>query len=106
GLGEVAATVDPFDARAGPHPRSLGRGVLVLPVEGLDVLAARLAAATGEVGQPPPDRPFRAHITLARARRPGALAGVGELAGGVSGRWQVTEIALVQSELRHDGARY
>jgi 2'-5' RNA ligase len=105
-LTEVAATVDPFDARAGPLPRSLGRGVLVLPVEGLDALAARLAGATREIGQPPPDRPFRGHITLARARRPGALTGLDKLAGAMSDQWSVTEITLVQSDLQPEGARY
>jgi 2'-5' RNA ligase len=105
-LNQVAATVEPFDARAGPLPRSLGRGVLVLPVGGLESLATRLAGVTKEVGQPPPDRLFRGHITLARARRPAALVGLAKLTGGASDEWRVTEITLVQSDLRPDGARY
>jgi 2'-5' RNA ligase len=79
---------------------------LVLPVEGLDALAHRLAGATREMGQPPSDRPFRGHVTLARARRPAALTGLAKLAGGVADEWRVTEITLVQSDLRPDGARY
>jgi 2'-5' RNA ligase len=105
-LDDVTATVDPLDARAGPRPQSLGRGVWVWPVEGLEPLAGRLAGATKDVGQPPPDRPFRGHITLARARRPAALAGLEQWAGGLTEQWRVTEITVVQSDLRPDGARY
>jgi 2'-5' RNA ligase len=111
-LGKVATALDVFEVRADPAAQSLGRAVWVLPVAGLDTLAARVAEATRGVGQPPPNRPFRGHITLARARRPGALAGLrtsmsltqGE--AGASGRWRITEITLVRSDLRPEGARY
>jgi 2'-5' RNA ligase len=106
-LAEAAALTPPVEARAGPSPHALGRGVWVLPVEGLQALAGRVAAATREIGQPPPDRSFRGHLTLARARRPAALSGLAELVPGeLSARWRVTEITLVQSDLRPDGARY
>jgi 2'-5' RNA ligase len=109
-LEQVAAEADPVDVTAGPAPRGLGRGVWVLPVDGLEALAARVALATGEIGQPPPARPFRGHITLARARRPDALAALRSSApargAGLSARWLATELTLVQSDLRPDGARY
>jgi 2'-5' RNA ligase len=106
-LGSVTAQLEPVEASTGPGPRALGRTVWVLPVEGLGTLAARVASVTRQVGEPPPERPFRGHITLARARRPAALGGLDTLAGGQIGeRWRVTEITLVQSDLRPQGARY
>jgi 2'-5' RNA ligase len=133
-LDRVAAQLEPVEVTSGPAPVALGRAVWVLPVEGLGALAARLASVTAEIGEAPSDRPFRGHITLARARRPAALAGLhapvggrvdpvadrragrvaggvadgvaGGVADGVAGRWRVTEITLVQSDLRPDGARY
>ncbi len=51
---------------AGPRARRLGRGVFVLPVTGLESLAAAVGRATAGIGKPPEPRPFRGHITLAR----------------------------------------
>lgn len=56
------------DVRMGPGVERLGRGVLVVPTPGLGDLAARVASATGHLGQPPPDRPFTGHVTVARYR--------------------------------------
>jgi RNA 2',3'-cyclic 3'-phosphodiesterase len=103
-LGRVAAATAPVKAGAGPGPRRLGPSVWVLPVEGLEGLAESIARATREVGQPPSDRRFRGHITVARARRPGALAGLP--AAGVCDQWMAGEVTLVSSDLRPDGARY
>jgi 2'-5' RNA ligase len=103
-LGRVAAETAPVKAGAGPTPRSLGPSVWVLPVAGLEGLAESIARATGEVGQPPPGRRFRGHITVARARRPGVLVGLP--AAGLSDQWMVAEVTLVSSDLRSDGARY
>jgi 2'-5' RNA ligase len=103
-LGRVAAATAPPRASAGPAPRRLGPSVWVLPVEGLESLAESVADATREVGQPPPGRRFRGHITVARARRPGALAGLPVT--GVSDQWTVGELTLVSSDLRPQGARY
>lgn len=81
------------DVRMGPGVERLGRGVLVVPARGLEGLAARFAGATAHVGQPPPDRPFRGHVTVARYR--------GEPPDGYAppfgARFAVTEIALVRS---------
>ena len=52
--------------RLGPQVEPLGRGVLVVPARGLEELAAGVAAATRRLGDPPPDRPFAGHVTVAR----------------------------------------
>jgi 2'-5' RNA ligase len=91
-------------AVAGPSTRRLGDAVWVLPVDGLAPLADAVAAATAEIGEPVPSRPFRGHVTLGRARRP---AGLRDLPGGaIEAAWDVEEITLVSSELHPAGARY
>ena len=81
------------DVRMGPGVEQLGRGVLVVPARGLEGLAATAASATGHVGQPPPDRPFHGHVTVARHR--------GEPPEDYAPQFQAgfaaTEIALVRS---------
>lgn len=94
-------------ATLGPAVRRLGRQVLCVPVGGLDTLAAGVVAATRDVGQPPEDRPFFGHVTLARpkGRRGGVVHGA--LAGEpVAMRWTVGDIRLVRSHLGGAGARY
>ncbi|HVM01677.1 MAG TPA: 2'-5' RNA ligase family protein, partial [Acidimicrobiales bacterium] len=63
----VAAPARPGPATAvlGPATGRFGRRVLHLPVAGLDDLAAAVVAATAGVGEPPEDRPFAGHLTLA-----------------------------------------
>jgi 2'-5' RNA ligase len=85
----------------GPRVERLGRGVVMAPVRGLDTVAAAVVGATAGVGRPPDDRPFRAHVTLARAKKRCAL--IGEP---IAATWTATEIALVQSSLHPHGARY
>jgi 2'-5' RNA ligase len=86
----------------GPQPRPLGPGVLVLPVAGLDSLAAAVRAATdGLVGAE--TRPFAGHLTLARARR-GACVHVSTWT--FVATWPVVDVTLVQSHLDARGARY
>ncbi len=70
-LSEVAAGCPPVTARAGPRVEVLRAGIWVLPVGGLEALAGAVEGATASVGQPPPTRAFRGHVTLARTRRPG-----------------------------------
>jgi 2'-5' RNA ligase len=103
-LGEVSAAATSVEAAAGPRPGPLGPGVWVLPVDGLRPLATRLEAATRDLGQPPPHRPFRGHLTLARARRPGLLHDLPEMSLGE--RWIVTDLTLVRSHLGAGGSRY
>src|SRR5262245_9060382 len=58
----------PADAVLGPAVARLGRFVLVVPVAGLEDLAASVVEATREVGEPPEPRRFAGHITVARLR--------------------------------------
>ena len=80
------------------HDRSL-----VVPVAGVDALAAAVADATHDLGEPVRKR-FTGHLTVARVKpnvpMPRALGAM------VSAEWDVAEIALVQSRLDPDGARY
>jgi RNA 2',3'-cyclic 3'-phosphodiesterase len=133
---EVTAAVErvgapPATAIIGPESERLGASVLCLPVAGLDVMAARVVAATAEIrrrarrspgsagsgegsassgeGSAGSDegRRFRGHLTLARARR-GATRGVLRRLAPValSGVWNVEEITVVTSTLGGTGSRY
>jgi 2'-5' RNA ligase len=95
----------PVEAVLGPAVAWFpGRQVLQVPVGGLDAVAGALSRATGGWGTPP-DRPFRGHLTLARAR--GGARGPASLAGAVLwARWVVGEIVLYRSVLGPDGSRY
>ena len=78
----------------GPAVERLGRSVLVVPARGLDDLAAEIIAATRHLGQSPPDRPFTAHLTVARYRgRPPE-----GYAPPVHAAFTASEIALVRSD--------
>jgi RNA 2',3'-cyclic 3'-phosphodiesterase len=104
----VAAALDGADlagatAVVGPRVAALGRGVVVVPVAGLDELAAGVTAATGAFGRPAPPRRFRGHLTLARTRGGSVRGLVGEPVGA---RFPVDAVRLVRSHLGPDGARY
>ena len=93
----------PAQVRLGPGVDVLDGRALVLPVAGLDTLAAAVIARTKHLGQPPRKR-FNGHLTLARLKPHAAMPpALGALAGG---EFDVEEIALVQSRLRPEGARY
>ena len=58
-------------------PRALGPGVWVLPVAGLGAAGCpRSGRATADIGPAAAAPPYRGHLTLARARRPAAAAGL------------------------------
>jgi 2'-5' RNA ligase len=92
------------EAALGPAVARLGRGVLVIPVGGLDALAAAaVAAATAEVGVPPEPRPFAGHLTVARLKNRPACRVAGQR---FSARFSVDRIHLIASHLDAAGARY
>lgn len=96
----------PCDAVLGPEVARFGQRVLHVPAGGLDALAAAVTAATKDCGEPPEDRPFTGHLTLARVRR-GARVDLRPLEGpAISARWPVTSFELCRSELHPHGARY
>lgn len=98
-----AATFAPARARVGPGIDIVSDHALVVPVHGLEVLAAEVAARTGHLGDPPRKR-FVGHLTLARLKRGATMpAAIGAF---MSAEFNVDEIALVQSRLDPDGARY
>ena len=98
-LGRLSAA--PCTASLGPRARRLGPSVLVVPVAGLDAVAAGVDEVTHGLGRPPAHG-FRGHLTLARAGS-GALP---RLDAEVSASWPVTSVALVASQLHPAGARY
>ncbi len=100
---DLADFADTVALELGPYVSRLGRDVVCIPALGLDALAARVAATTGEVGEPPNPRPFAGHLTLARLRGRGTCGLAGErFAAG----FPVRELALVRSTLGPDGATH
>lgn len=103
-MGALDGTIyGPARARLGPAVDVLDQRALIVPVDGLDALARTVRRCTKDIGEPPRKR-FVGHLTMARIKRraqmPRALGGL------VSAAFDVGEIALVQSRLDPDGARY
>ena len=97
------ATLAPARARLGPSVDVLAERALIVPVEGVDVLAQTVADETAHIGVPPRRR-FFGHLTVARLKRHVAMPpALGTL---ITAEFDVTEIALVQSRLDSHGARY
>lgn len=111
GLADPAAATAALDqlepiiaeARLGPTTALFGRSILMVPVVGVDSLAGAVTAVTLGVGEPPEDRPFVGHLTLARSRGwiPPELVDAP-----VAGMYPVTEVCLMRSETLAEGARY
>jgi 2'-5' RNA ligase len=113
----AAAAGAAFDARlagAGAfpspeRPRALWLGVRDGATE-LAALAARLDAELAPLGWPPDDRPFRAHLTLARSD--GVRAGprlarrLMAAADGFSAPWRARTMVLFESRTGGGPARY
>jgi 2'-5' RNA ligase len=87
----------------GPAVDVLSERALVVPASGLDALAAVVAEHTAHLGEPPRRR-FTGHLTIARlkphAEMPTTLGAM------IHAEFDVHEVALVQSRLDPDGARY
>lgn len=111
-LQAVARTTGPFplllDGRLGRFgDRVLWAGIASTDDE-LRGLATAVRDALASVGVTTDDRPFRAHLTVARARRnhkvPRVSASLTMPAQHV--RWTVRRIALMASQQGPDGSRY
>jgi 2'-5' RNA ligase len=101
-----AVTISRCEARIGPEVGRFGRRVLHVPVAGLDDLAAAVVAGTAAVGEPPEDRPFAPHLTLARSRARRGIDLRALTGEPIEAAWPVEDICLVESRLHPDGARY
>jgi 2'-5' RNA ligase len=101
----VGPRAAPCEAVMGPATTRLNRSILTVPVAGLDDLAAAVIDATRDLGEPPGERPFSGHVTLARGRGrrpvPPSLAG-----RAVAATWPVHEVTVVRSHLDGGGPRY
>ena len=99
---------DSTTARLGPEVALLGERVVMVPVDGVNPLAESVAKAFEGVGEDQGDRPFLAHLTLARLkghplRHPESISVLGHP---IDVSWPVDEIVLVKSELTPDGAEH
>ena len=107
----VRAALEPLSparstARLGPAVGRFGRRVLHVPVAGLEELAAAVVTSTAAIGEPPEDRPFAAHLTLARARARRGIDLRALTGEALAATWPVEEVCLIESHLHPHGARY
>jgi 2'-5' RNA ligase len=118
GVNRAAAGEKPFVLRAGAlgcFPSVRRARVLWIGVEDSQQLAAELqrkiSDQTASLGEPPEDRDFTPHLTLARIKHversaAEALERMLERPVGLSRDWNVSEVLLMQSHLSSAGARY
>lgn len=107
---EAAATVGTFDLALSGRAGTFGRGVLWAGVENspaLDRLATAVRGALVARGLPGDDRPFHAHVTLARAGRATRIRPrAAEDYDSPRLTWRVEHLVLMRSRLGQGGARY
>ncbi|MGD0280191.1 MAG: RNA 2',3'-cyclic phosphodiesterase [Smithella sp.] len=93
----------------GRKPRVLWCGTTG-DVERLSVLQKKLDGDFAKIGFPAEDRPFRAHLTLARIKDPRELTGINEAltkhGAFEAGEFVCRELVLFQSNLSPQGAVY
>jgi 2'-5' RNA ligase len=97
------ATLPATTVTLGPAVDVLAERALVVPAAGLDDLAAVVAEHTAHLGEPPRKR-FTGHLTIARVKPHAAIPTT--LGSMIHAEFDVHEIALVQSRLEPEGARY
>jgi len=115
-LAEAVAPLAPFPARiagAGAFPPRGGARVLWLGLEPPAPLVALAGAVRGAIagcGLPFDEKPFRAHLTVARCRAPfrerEREAAVRALAAGEALELRVERVGLIESRLGSAGADY
>ena len=101
-LHDSVRSLSPVDVTIGPHAGMLGRGVVHLPVDGLEEIARVVVAATADFGDPPDRRRFKGHLTLARTK--GRVQNLSSLE--LSASWRVDHVELICSHLGRGPARY
>lgn len=99
-----AVTLPAATATLAPGVDVLSGRALAIDVNGLDELASAVTDATSSVGEPPPKRRYRAHLTIARLK--GAPRLPRAMGASVGGAFEVDSVALVRSRLEPEGARY
>ncbi|HWB72669.1 MAG TPA: RNA 2',3'-cyclic phosphodiesterase [Egibacteraceae bacterium] len=101
---------EPFEVALSGAAGTFGGGVLWAGMDdsaALAALADGLRAALTEAGFAQEERPFHAHLTLARAPRGARIPrGLAERYVGPTSSWRVDEVVLMRSRLRRGGARY
>lgn len=107
-VDEVMDALDGLDvvvpvATLGPGVDVLSGRALVIPVTGLDALAAEVGRRTLSLGEPEPRR-FIGHLTIARLKPDAVMPPA--LGAFIRAEFEVATIALVSSRLRPEGARY
>ncbi len=114
-LAAVAATTAPFAITASglgvfPDPRRARVVWIGLLAAEVEPLARAIDTVLAGVGFPPEARPFAAHVTIGRVRRPGGWPGAARVLEAHGGtRFGVTraeEIVLYRSDFDPAGARY
>lgn len=99
----AGTTLAPARARLGPAVEVMDDRALVVPVAGLDAIAATVIERTKGIGRSPRRR-FTGHLTLARLKADGPTPRA--LGVPINADFDVDELALVQSRLGPQGARY
>jgi 2'-5' RNA ligase len=98
------AKFEPTVVELGPAVDIGNGGVLFIPATGADAIAAEVSRVTRGLGDEPVRPRFLGHVTLARMKKQANMPrALGEL---ISAAWEPMEVALVESNLRPDGARY
>jgi RNA 2',3'-cyclic 3'-phosphodiesterase len=98
-LLEPFRAMPPVRVTLGPRTERLSGRVLMIPVHGLDDLAAAIA-------DPAETRPFHGHLTLARARDRGGKIPASLAGAPITGEWTARQVCLVRSHLGGGPARY
>lgn len=88
----------------GPAVDIGGERTLFVPVAGADDLAEEVVRVTRGIGTEPVRRRFLGHVTIGRIKKGANVPRV--LGEPIRASWAPSEVALVESRLRPDGARY
>ena len=99
-----AARFEPTEVRLGPAVDVGGERTLFVPATGAEALAAEVVRVTRDLGTERIRPRFLGHVTIARLKKRANMPrALGEL---VEASWRPDAVALVESTLRPDGARY